>query len=198
MDEKTEQLRDIFMSVSDEETVTETQAETRGSLAEADDEDVGAQLREVIDRLREAESFDTDLDTDTYVDIVRAFYDDATDDAVADRPGLSAETVFGARLDLHLLRETDTDAPFDLAVLRRRRDADDATLAADLGVDADTVAHYRRVVDAQDAARGANHRYQEQFDELLTDADLEGRFTETMQDDGLREAAEDIETDVSF
>jgi len=198
MDEKTEQLRDIFMSVSDEETVTETQAETRGSLAEADDEDVGAQLREVIDRLREAESFDTDLDTDTYVDIVRAFYDDATDGAVTDRLGLSAETVFGARLDLHLLRETDTDAPFDLAVLRRRRDADDATLAADLGVDADTVAHYRRVVGAQDAARGANHRYQEQFDELLTDADLEGRFTETMQDDGLREAAEDIETDVSF
>ena len=198
MDEKTEQLRDIFMDVSDEETVTETQAETRGSLAATDDEAVAEQLRETIETLRERESFETALDAETYADIVRAFYDDADDGAVADRLGLPAETVFAARLDLHLLRDADTDAPFDLGVLRQRRDADAEALAAGLGVDADTVSHYRRVVAAEDAARAANFRYRREFEELLTDADLSDQLTERMQDDGLREAAEDIETDVSF
>lgn len=197
MDDKTERLRDIFMSVSDEETVTETQAETRGSLT-GTDEDVGDQLRTLVDRLHDRESFETALDTGTYVDVVRAFYEDASDATTAERLGLDAETVFRARLDLHLVREADTDAPFDVSVLRRRREADDATLAADLGVDADTVAHFRRVVAAQDAARAANYRFRREFDELLTDADLAGQFTDGMQDDGLGEAAEDIETDVSF
>ncbi|MFB6152319.1 MAG: conditioned medium-induced protein 4 [Haloarculaceae archaeon] len=197
MDEKTEELRDIFMSVSDEETVTETQAETRGSLVDGeDDEAVAERLRELVAELREAESFGTDLDEDTYVELVRAFYEEGDDDAIAERLGLPRETVFRARLDLHLLRESDTG--FDVCTLRRNRDADDETLAAELGVDVETLRRYRRVVAAQDAVRAANHRYQREFDELLTDADLAGHFTDAVQDDGLREAAEDIETDVSF
>lgn len=198
MDEKTEELRDIFMSVSDEETVTETQAETRGSLSGPDEEHVAERLRELVETLRERESFDTDLETATYVEVIRGFYDGADDEAIADRIDRSAVTVFHARLDLHLVRESDRDAPFDLCVLRQRRDADDETLADDLGVDPETVAHYRQVVAAEDAARAANHRYQREFDELLTDAELAGRFAEGVKDDGLREAAEDIETDVSF
>jgi hypothetical protein len=198
MDEKTEELRDIFMTVSDEETVTETQAETRGSLVGTDDEDVADQLRTVVDRLRAHAAFDTDLATETYVALVRAFYEGATDAETAERLDLDPSTVFRARLDLHLVGDADTDAPFDVSVLRRRREADDATLSTELGVDADTVAHYRRVVAAQDAARAANHRFQREFDELLTDADLSGQFTDGVHEDGLEEAAEDIETDVSF
>jgi len=198
MDEKTEELRDIFMDVSDEETVTETQAETPGSLVGGgDDEDVDEQLRDLVGRLRANQSFDTGLAVDQYVAVVRAFYADASDEAIAADLGLAAEEVFAARLDLHLLRESDTDAPFDLATLRRQGEVDDETLAAELDVDAATVERYRRVVAAEDAARRANHRYQQAFDELLTDADLEARFTEG-QEDGLEEAAEDIETDVSF
>jgi hypothetical protein len=198
MDEKTEELRDIFMDVSDEETVTETQTETPGSLVGGgDDEDVDEQLRELVGRLRANQSFETGLAVDQYVDLVRAFYTDASDEAIAADLGLATEEVFAARLDLHLLRDADTDAPFELATLRRRRGDDDETLAADLGVDTGTVERYRRVVAAEDAARRANHRYQQAFDELLTDADLEARFTEG-QEDGLEEAAEDIETDVSF
>jgi hypothetical protein len=197
MDEKTEELRDIFMSVSESETVTESQEGTRGSLVDSESaESEGEQLREVIARLRERESFETDLEADTYVALVRAFYDGADDEAIAADLGLDEERVFEARLDLHLLRETDRDAPFDLAVLRRRVEDDDAAVAADIGVDAGAVAHYRRVVAAEDAARRANHRYQTAFDEVLTDADLERRFADT--EDGLEEAAEDIETDVSF
>ena len=198
MDEKTEELRDIFMDVSDEETVTETQTETPGSLVGGgDDEDVDERLRDLVGRLRANQSFDTGLAVDQYVAVVRAFYADASDEAIAADLGLAAEEVFAARLDLHLLRESDTDAPFDLATLRRQGEVDDETLAAELDVDAATVERYRRVVAAEDAARRANHRYQQAFDELLTDADLEARFTEG-QEDGLEEAAEDIETDVSF
>ncbi|PSP53640.1 conditioned medium-induced protein 4 [Halobacteriales archaeon QH_3_68_24] len=196
MDEKTEELRDLFVSVTDEETVTETQAETPGSLVD-DEGDVAEQLHELITRLRETESFETDLEVEIYAAMVRAFYDGASDAEIAAETGLDPETAFAARLDLHLLRNGDTDAPFDLTALRRRSDADDAELAADLGVDRHTVRRYRRVVEAEDAARRVNYRYQWAFDDLLTDAELARRFTDT-QEDGLEEAAEDIETDVSF
>ncbi|PSQ01594.1 conditioned medium-induced protein 4 [Halobacteriales archaeon QS_5_68_33] len=196
MDEKTEELRDIFVSVTDEEMVTETQAETPGSLVD-DEKDVAGQLHELVTRLREAESFETDLDTGTYAAVVRAFYDGASDAEIAADAGLDAETALAARLDLHLLRDADTDPPFDLTALRRRPDADDAALAADLGVDRHTVRRYRRIVEAEDAARRVNYRYQWAFDELLTDAELARRFTDA-REDGLEEAAEGIETDVSF
>ena len=39
MEEKTEQLRDIFMEVADEESVTESQAQQRGSLLPGDSVD---------------------------------------------------------------------------------------------------------------------------------------------------------------
>jgi hypothetical protein len=199
MDDKTEQLRDIFMEVSDEGTVTESQAETRGSLAtDEDDESVAEQLRRVVAELREAESFDTDFETGTYVRLVQAFYDDAADEALAEDLDLTREEVFRARMDLHLLREADADAPFDLAELRRRTEASDEALAAAFDVDEATVRQYRRVVAAEDAARVANHRYRTEFEELLTDVALAGEYAEGLREDGLDEAAEDIETDVSF
>jgi len=199
MDEKTEELRDIFMDVSDEETVTETQEEPRGSIADQPDEaTIRERLRGVIEALADRYDFDSAFETETYVELVRAFYDDGSDEAIADKLGVSVEDVFRARMDLHLFREADTAAPFDICELRRRREERDATLAAELGVDEATLARYRRVVDAQDAARAANHRYQTEFDEILTDDAISGSLTESVTDDGLDEAAEDIETDVSF
>jgi len=198
VDDKTAELRDIFMSVSDEEAVTESQAETHGSLAGNDEDRVVDRLRALVETLGERESLDADLPTGTYVEVVRAFYDDADDADIADRAGVATGTAFRARLDLHLVRESDRDAPVELDLLRERRDADAETLAADLEVGPETVVRYRRVVDAEDAARAANYRYRSQYDELLTDADLSGRFLENDRADGLGEAAEDIETDVSF
>jgi hypothetical protein len=200
MDEKTEELRDIFMDVSDEETVTETQEEPRGSIADQPDEaTIRERLRGVIEALADRYDFDTAFETETYVDLVRGFYDEGSDEAIAEELGVSADEVFRARMDLHLFRGDDTAAPFDIGELRRRRrEADDAALAAEFGVDEPTLAHYRRVVDAQDAARAANHRYRTEFDEICTDAAISGSLTESVTDDGLDEAAEDIETDVSF
>jgi len=199
MDDKTEELRDIFMDVSDEETVTERQAEQRGSIVDTSDEEADRErLRGVVESLRNRYDFATDFEIGTYVELVRSFYDDESDEEIAAGLESAPDTVFRARMDLHLLRDDDTDAPFDLAELRRRPDASDETLAEEFGVDEVTVAHYRRVVAAQDAARAANHRYQTEFDEICTDAALSGHFTDQIADDGLDEAAEDIETDVSF
>jgi DNA-binding transcriptional regulator YiaG len=199
MDDKTEELRDIFMDVSEEEMVTESQAEQRGSIAKTSDEEADRErLEGVVTALGERYDFVTDLETATYVRLVRAFYDDESDEAIAEKLSVSAEDVFRARMDLHLLRGEDTDTPFDISELRRRPGASDEAFAAEFGVDVATVRHYRHVVAAEDAARAANHRYQTEFDEILTDTALSGHFTDQITEDGLDEAAEDIETDVSF
>ena len=125
MDEKTAELRDIFMDVSDEETVTETQEEPRGSIADQPDEaTIRERLRGVIEALADRYDFDTAFETETYVDLVRRFYDDGSDEAIAEELGVSPDEVFRVRMDLHLFREDDTEAPFDVCELRRRRDAE--------------------------------------------------------------------------
>jgi hypothetical protein len=43
-----------------------------------------------------------------------------------------------------------------------------------------------------------NDRFRDEFRTLLTDADIEDAHAATARDDGLREATEDIETDVSL
>lgn len=195
MDEKTEDLRDIFMDVSETGTVTESQTDPRGTLADGDrdrDGDVG----EVVAEMRSRYDFETDLSRDTYVSIVRAVHERDSDETIAAALGLDPETVFRARLDLHLLRESETDPPVDPS--RLRADEDHSALAAESGVDEERLDRSRRVVAARDEARAANYHYREAFETILTDADVEGGYTDAAQEDGLREAAEDIETDVSF
>ena len=104
MDEKTEELRDIFLDVSEEETVTESQTEDRGSLTD-EGGSVDDRLREVIDQLREKFGFETDLTDEQRCELVQLFYDDADDTAIADELDVAEETVFAGRLELHLLRD---------------------------------------------------------------------------------------------
>jgi len=198
MDDKTEELRDIFTSVSDTDTVTEDQEETPGSLT--DRPDVDERVAEVLGRMRDRYEFATDLDDDALRRLVRRFYDGATDADLARALDVSRETAVRARMDLHLFRDRDTDAPFDLAALRDRLDAADTLrdAADDLDVSPATVRRYRRVLDARDEARRANHRFTNRFDELLGDGDLTGRLATEARRDGLEEATEDIETDVSM
>ena len=121
----TEELRDIFENISDEDTVTETQEDSRGSLTRerASEE----RLHEIIDRMREDHKFESSLSDAELATVVERFYDDATDTAIADELGVSRRNVFRARLDLHLIRDRDTDAPFDLATLRDLLDDDRST-----------------------------------------------------------------------
>jgi len=89
MNDKTEELRDIFTDVTDgEETVTESQENTRGSLErdERSDED---RLESVVQQMRERYEFETSLSDNELITVARAFYDDRSDDEVADELGLT-------------------------------------------------------------------------------------------------------------
>ena len=199
MDEKTERLRDIFLSVSGDAELTERQAAARGSLA-ADEVD-DATLRGVVGGLREREAFATDLDDDALVAVARGFYAGESDAAIGRSLGdVSADAVRRARLDLHLVADRDLDAPFDLDALRRLRDEGASTAAAAeaLDVSASTVRRYVRVLETQRRRRLVGDRYRQEFDRLLGDGELTGRLTGAIRETGLREATEDVETNTSF
>ena len=110
------------------------------------------------------------------------------------------KTVSRARIDLHLLREVDSDAPFDADDLRELLDADASTAecAEELDVSESTVRRYRRVIDAQAERRTVNDRYRDEFEAVLQDRELSDRMTEEVQKDGLDDATEGMETNVSF
>jgi hypothetical protein len=196
MEEKTEQLRDIFMDVADEESVTETQTEQRGSLVRTGP--VEDRLADVVGRMRERFGFRTDLNDDELCTVVKRFYDGDDDAAIADALGVSPEAVFAARLDLHLVG--DGDADLDLSALRDHLDGGASTedAAEALGEPAARVARAERVLAAQRERRRVSHRFRTEFEEILTDADIAVQLTADVRDDGLEEAAEDIETDVDF
>lgn len=197
MDEKTEQLRDIFMEVADEGTVTETQTEQRGSLVRAGS--VDDRLADVIERMRDRFEFETELGTERLCAVVRQFYDGDADEVIAEAIGASPAEVFEARMDLHLVRDDEVTG-VDHAVVREHLGdgVSDAEIAATVGADPEQVTRARRVRETERRARRVSHRFQTEFEEVLTDADVAAQFTAEMQEDGLEEAAEDIETDVEF
>ena len=198
MDEKTEELRDIFMDVTDEETVTERQEESRGSLT--DERDAGERIGEIVAQMRETYDFDTELTDDELVAVVEGFYTGASDSDIADEVDASRRDVFRGRLDLHLVRDRDTDAPFDLAAFRDllSREVPTSDVADHFDVSTSTVRRYRHVVAARDEARRVSDRFRSEFEDALVDADLAEQFTSDMKDDGLEEATDGMETNVSF
>ena len=198
MDEKTAELRDIFVDATGGETVTERQEAGHGSLTAESDAD--ERIAELVARMRERYDFESGLDDGDLRRVVHLFFDDVADDALAADLGVDEATVFDARMDLHLVRESDREAPFDLAALRSMHveDVPLAERAAELDADEGTVEHYSRVVAADARSTRANDRFRDEFAELLTESDLKTGLTEDAREDGLREAAEDIETNVSF
>ena len=200
MDEKTEELREIFIDATGSESVTETQMESPGSLTDGDEGAVLERVSELVETMRERYEFDSTLSDAELVDVVRCHFDGADDEAIADHLGTETRDVFRARMDLHLVTDGDRDAPFELETLKRLH-ADDATMAERieaLDADENTVRRYTAVVDADMESTRANDRFRDEFRELLTDADLEGPLAQDAHEDGLKEATEDIETDVSF
>lgn len=134
MDEKTAELRDVFLEVTDEESVTERQDGGRGTLVDGEDaRALDDRLADVVAELREREGLTTPLPDAALVRVVRAFYEGADDAAIAERvqsaapageeatpatDEIDAEAVFRGRLALHLLRDADADAGVDLDALR--------------------------------------------------------------------------------
>lgn len=197
MDEKTEELRDLFLDVADDGTVTEQQEETPGSLTDEQPED--ERLDDVLGRMGERYEFETDWDDESYRRLVRGFFDEESDAELAEELGVDETSVARARFDLHLLREEDTEFPFELRELRRLRNADeDAELAEELETDEETIERALCVIEAQDEARTANDRFRDEFEEIVTDGDLSSRLARDAREDGLEEATEGMETDVSM
>ena len=199
MDEKTAELRDIFMETTDSDTVTETQSESPGSLTD-DQTDVGDRLRTLIERMREQYDFETTFAVDELITVLRGFHDDDDDETIAATLDCEPAAVRQARLDLHLVRDAERDAPFEFDRLRRLL-AEDASLearAAELDVSVETARRYSEVAAADRRSTRANDRFRDEFAELLTDADLTNRLAADAHEDGLQEATEDMETDVSF
>lgn len=197
MDEKTEELRDIFVDLTDEDTVTERQSESRGSLTgETSTEGLAA----IVAEMRERCGFDTSLDDEALVAVIERFYAGDTDGDIAEALDVDQRTVFRARLDVHLLRESDTDAPFDFETLREflAEDRPTSDIAEALGVSESTVRRYRRVVEARDEHRRVSGRFRSEFEDLVATADLTQQLTTDVQEDGLDEATEGMETNVQF
>jgi len=200
MDEKTDELRELFEEVAGTDTVTERQDEGRGTLSEIDDEAVDRRLREVVDGLRQEFPFETDLADDQRVRLIRSFYRGKGDADLAAALDVNEETTVAARLELHLFRESDTDTPVPWDEFRRhlRESEDDEEVADEFEIEPETVAQYRAVADARDEARSVSHRFPSAYRDVIPDADLAEPLIQDVTEDGLEEAAADIETDVSF
>ncbi len=197
MDEKTEELRDIFIDVTEEQTVTESQAEQRGSLLRQGS--VDDRLHEVIKRMRDRFAFSTALDTDALCTIIKEFYDGESDEAVATILRVPPEMVVDARMDLHLVREADT-ASVDVSTLQDRLDVGDTVemIAGDLAADPIALKRAARAIDAEQRARRVSQRFRTEFEEILTDADIAVWLTADAQEDGLDDATDGMEVDVEF
>ncbi|ELZ02278.1 hypothetical protein C482_05351 [Natrialba chahannaoensis JCM 10990] len=196
MNEKTEELREIFTDVTDgEETITESQEDTRGSL-EKDEQTDDERLESVVAQMRERYEFETPLSDEELIAVAKAFYDDDSDAAIADDLGVAPEVVFEARMALHLVGEDDADE-VDLVAIRDR-DEDDETLATEYDVSAAEIRRFRRIAAAQDESRAANDRYRDEFDSILADADLSTQMATDVREDGLEDATEGMETNVDF
>lgn len=204
MDDKTEQLRDIFLDVADDDTVTESQREGRGSLV-ADEGSVDERLQSVIEQLREKFGVEAGLDDEALYQVVRAFYAGEDDAAIADDLGRDVETVFRARMDMHLVRDGDLPSGRLEEAVRTVEappgDLDAATvgrLADECRVDERAVERAGAAIAAVGRSRRVSHRFRTAFEETLTDLDLTVRFTDDAHEDGLEGATADAEVDVEL
>ena len=196
MNEKTEELRDIFMDVSEEESITEQQVESPGTLA--GDASIEDRVSGVLDRMRDRYAFDTPLDDASLITVARGFYDDRPDADIAKELDVGASDVFEARLALHLITDADRDAPFPFETLRRAVTNDDDAIVESIDADPDTIATYRAVAEAEAEMRQANYQFRDQLDDILGDGDVAQHLTRDVTDDGLKDATEGLEVNTAF
>jgi DNA-binding CsgD family transcriptional regulator len=199
-EEKAEELRDLFVDVTDESTVTEEREEERGTLPDKDE--VDEEIRETVGEMRDEYGFETSLGEDEVVRVVRLYHDGASDAEIARELGDDSldKTVKRARIGLHLFRDSDFDSPFDIDRLRELVDegATNADAADELGVSASTVRSYRQAVEARREADEVDDEYADRFEAVLEDREIAETFTSDAKRDGLEGATEDAEVDVDL
>lgn len=198
-DGKTETLREIFTDRATGDTVTESQTDERGSLT-GDDERIADRIREVIAEMRDRFAFETGLDDRALTTVVRGFYDGRSDAAIAEELGAEPDAVVRARLDLHLLRDGDTDPPADSDRIRELLEADTSVdvVADRLDVEPAAVRRHRAALAARREARSVGWRYRAAFEDTVPAAGIADSLTESVMEDGLEDATAGMETDVSL
>lgn len=203
MGDRTEDLRELFESVTGTESVTERQRRPRGSLGS--ETDPREALEAEIGAMRSAHSFETELSTAVLATVVERFYEGDTDAEIAHELGgqdetIDPSTVGKARLDLHLVRESDrpdSDAgPLLEAVSEGTKSVE--TAAQTLDVSASTVEYWVQVRAAQIERRQVADRHRQAFETILQDRDIGDRLTASLEETGLDEAVADQEVDVDM
>ena len=191
-----EELTAIYMDVSKgDTTTTERQEDQRGRWTSNTNTD--QQIRSTIEEMHERYDLNTQLSTDQLMTLVKAFFESEGDTEIARRLGDSSldKTVTRARLGLHLFRERDTTADFDLEALSECFEAGNsgAECARQLNIAASTANQYRRILSAQQEAKRVENTYYERFQRLCSaggmaeDEDPDAEF-ESDFDDGLADA----------
>ncbi|EJN58075.1 hypothetical protein SAMN04487950_0319 [Halogranum rubrum] len=184
MTTKTDELREIFLKMSPVTTFTDRQ-ETATHVGDVPSEhEIEETLTRLVGEMRERFPFQSDLDDETLVDVVRGFYAGESDADMARELGVDTDTVTQGRLDVHLFRPADSEAPFDLRQLLRLVEAgsDDATCAAELDVSESTVRSYRRILEARQHARCDSYHYPLEFESLL-DVDTDEELSASLEAD---------------
>ena len=195
MDEKTAELRDLFVETTGEESVTESQADARGSLSsESDEETVDERLADLIETMRERYEFGTDLDDGALVELVRRYHEGADDDAPV--------PVTARKLEA-LVRLSEASARLRLSDTVEREDAVRVTeivesCLRDIGMDPETGEFDADIVETgtsknqRDRIKDIKHLIEELEDEYEEGAPVDEVIERAGGDLGLEESkAED-------
>lgn len=183
--EKVEQLTDIFHDIAGGSTTTQHQKQDRWSTNHSGNDDT---IQSVIQEMSNKYDIQTSLGEDELVTLVREYHNGKSDKGIARALGTPSrdKTVARARRKLHLFRESDFDAPFDINRLQEmvKQGKSTAAIADTLSTSESTVRTYSNVIAAETAAENTDHEYQRRFEDALDEpAEFdEEQFTETLSD----------------
>jgi len=203
MEEKTEELRELFLDVTDEETLTESQEEGRGSLA-GESGPIDERIEAVIAQIDERFGVETPLSSEAECRLIKLFYAGESDAEIASALEVTENKVFDARMELLLVRDSDIPEP-ELGREQQRQLLDETsdagaveTVVDETGLDRAVVERAQAALAANDRSNRVSNRFRLEFEELLTDADLTVQFTVGAHEDGLEDATDGAEVDVEF
>jgi hypothetical protein len=165
MTDRVDDLRELFSRLDGPAQFTESQQQPRGTIRPA--AAVDRDLRRLIDDLRADGDVRTTLSDDDLVTVVRGFHAGRSDRDLAADLGITPETVFRARMALHLFADTDAPRELDPVLARLRAGDDAAEIVATLDVSRAAVDRVTRLLAARATARRVNYRYTTEFADLL-------------------------------
>lgn len=168
---KVEQLANIFYEITGESSTTEPQQEDRWTSVSTDSSDTNDTIQNIIHEMIDKYGIQTSLDEDELATVVQRYHAGEGDREIARTLGTPNrdKTIARARVSLHLFRDTDFDAPFELSQLRELldQDASNKEIADTLSASKSTVRSYAHILAAETEAEQVSHEYQQRFEKIL-------------------------------